>query len=116
VVGAGCTCKPPSKFDGRKELDVNTLLNLTWSDVVAVAGSLGVGALMLLLIAYVQLWRHRVHRIRRAVRGAGEAERDVQPEVQSEARLQEYLDNADFSNEGNPNYGWKDRFLERSFN
>lgn len=95
---------------------MNTLLNVNWPQVVAVLGSLGVVLMMLLLIAYVQLWRHRIDRIRRVVRGTGQVKRDVQPELQSEQRLQEYLENADFSNEGNPNYGWKDRFLERSLN
>lgn len=99
---------------------MNTLLNVNWPEVLAVLGSLGIVLMMLLLIAYVQLWRHRIHRIRRAVRGSTPRPprviREAQPEVQSEERIQEYLENADFSNEGNPNYGWKDRFLERSLN
>jgi hypothetical protein len=72
-------------------------------------------AMMLLLIAYVQLWRHRIHRIRRAVRGNDQLTRAVQPQSSGEDRVHEYLENADFTNEGNPNLGWKDRFLERSF-
>lgn len=94
---------------------MSTLLNVNWTDVVGVLGSLAIGAMMLLLIAYVQLWRHRIHRIRRDVRGNGEFARDVQPRMSGEDRIHEYFENADFTNEGNPNLGWRDRFLERSF-
>ena len=94
---------------------MSTLLNVNWTDLVAVLGSLAVVAMMLLLIAYVQLWRHRIHRIRREVRGSGQLTRDVPPQTSSEDRIHEYLENADFTNEGNPNLGWKNRFLEGSF-
>ncbi len=94
---------------------MSTLLNVNWTDVVAVLGSLAVVAMMLLLIAYVQLWRHRIHRIRREVRDSDQFTQDVPPRTSSEDRIHEYLENADFTNEGNPNLGWKDRFLERSF-
>lgn len=101
---------------------MNTLFNINWPAIVALLGGLFAAAFLLLSIIYIQVWRHRIHRFRRAVRGsrpaarAARVVRDVQPEVQSEDRIQEYLENADFSNEGNPNFGWKERFLERSFN
>lgn len=93
---------------------MSTLLDVNWTDVVAVLGALAVVAMLLLLTVYVQLWRHRIHRIRREARGSGQLMRDVQPRPSSEDRIDEYLKNADFTNEGNPNLGWKDRFLERS--
>lgn len=97
---------------------MRTSFNVNWSAVVAVLGSLGVMGLMLVLIAYVQLWRHR---IRRAPRGSARPPldarimRDPPRELKGEERIREFLENADFINEGNPNFGWKERFLERSF-
>ena len=106
--------------NGRKELNVSTVLSVNWPGFFAYLGSAAVVTLIVLSIAYVQLWRHRIHRIRRAARESNprplpRVKRDVQPKLQSEERIHEYLVNADFSNEGNPNFGWKDRFLERSF-
>jgi hypothetical protein len=97
---------------------MNTSFNVNWSDVVAVLGGFGVLGLMLVLIAYVQLWRYRVQR---AVKGSAtpldaRIGREPQSEVQREKRIQEFLENANFSTEGNPNFGWKERFFERSFN
>ena len=97
---------------------MRTSLNVNWSAVVAVLGSFGVMGLMLVLIAYVQLWRHRIRRtLRDSARLPLDAGimRDPPREMKGEERMREFLENADFSNEGNPNYGWKDRFLERSF-
>jgi len=36
------------------------------------------------------------------------------PEVRSDTKVQEFLVNESFSNEGNPNFGWKDRLFMRS--
>lgn len=99
---------------------MNAEVNLNWSGFFALLGSGAIVALIVLLIAYVQVWRHRIHRARRAI-GNGPSPphrivRDVQPQVQSDALIQEYLDNAAFSNEGNPNFEWKERFRERILN
>lgn len=89
---------------------MNALLNVTWQAMPAPLWGLLV-VLMLLLIVYVQVWRHRIHRL---VRSTLHPKRDMRLEMESEDLVQEYLANADFSNEGNPNVGWKTRFHERS--
>lgn len=92
---------------------MNTLLNMDWSEVLAVPRSMGVVLLMVILIAYVQLRRHRTHRSDRSS-ARPNMWRSGPPELRSEDRTQEYLENANFSNEGNPHFGWTERFLERS--
>jgi hypothetical protein len=41
----------------QKGATMNTFLNIDWTEVLAVVGGLAVGAFMLVLIAYIQLWR-----------------------------------------------------------
>lgn len=77
---------------------MSTLFNVNWQAMVAALGGVALVVFMLLLIAYVQLWRHRIQRALRDCALPAPPGRSAR-DGKGDNRILEYLENANFSNE-----------------